>query len=137
MARPQPPGRLGLLIAAAALVALPTLLWPRYVAARDSAASVARAMVAQTLPTAMVARTRAETYPTPWGWLVLLRGARVPCASTPWGCRLPATADSSPVFHDLAVCVEYGTARGYVIVGLAQPDGQPPSSLCAPRSPPS
>ena len=138
MTRPDVRAGIALMVGAALLVAVATLAWHRYSEDRVRAIETARTWAATSIPTSAIDRARPEAQPTPHGWRVVFREARVPCAQTSWGCRAgSAQTDETLVYRDVYVCVEYGTARGYLIAGMLQSVGGVQRNTCQPAPVPS
>jgi hypothetical protein len=118
------------------LLAVAILVWPRYAAERQRPVEAARAMAAAIVPADAVDRARVETRPTGYGWQVVFRDVRVPCAQTKLRCSphdgVPSEAGALGVFRDVYVCVEYGAAHGYFIVGSFRPVGKVQANTCQP-----
>ena len=89
------------------------------------AVETARTMASGIVPANAVDQARVETRPTSYGWRVVFRDVQVACSQTGFRCS-PTAADvaaggSDPLFRDVLVCVEYGTARGFFIAGMVRP----------------
>jgi hypothetical protein len=114
-------------------MAVATLVWPRFTEERLRAIETAHTWAMAAVPASAVDRARVETQPTAHGWRVVFRDAQVPCALTSWGCRAgPSQTDETLVYRDVYVCVEYGTARGYMIAGMIRPVGGVQANTCQP-----
>lgn len=115
----------GLALAGAVLLLLTTAL-PRVRQEQQRIEQQGRAMLAGTVPVGTLDRTRVELRPTPHAWLVIFRGADVPCEQTSWraSCTTRYLASQQPVvFRDLYACVDYRHGTAYMAAGTLQPAG--------------
>ena len=119
--------------AVVSVLGLTLLAWPRVATERERTIEAARAMAVAMIPSDAVDRSRVETRPTAYGWQVAFRGVQVHCSHTQFKCPQEGEAWRAPdpsTFRDAYVCVEYGTARAYMIVARPEPVGGVGPNTC-------